>query len=206
MLNSRLSGIRLWILVIASMAVFAGCSESGPEPSSPDIPRGYMPTLEIEMNGHLLRFGPFAGYYFKPRTPDDFSRLAVLCFNEDFFYTRDRPDNALLFKGDAALTTLEPVDAPKEGTQRIVPIFFHQAPRTWLQSRPDPKNEFIHFHSCYDKSGPVLTGYWLRHTAVAAFTYNMGERINKKSPLYHMVKPGIDKNFAKIIEFDRGPR
>src|SRR6056297_2965752 len=91
-------------------------NHSVPKPGSPDIPRGYMPILEIEMNGHLLRFGPFTGYYFKPRTPDDFSRLAVLCFNEDFFYTRDRPVNALLFKGDAALTTLEPVDVPKAGT------------------------------------------------------------------------------------------
>jgi len=205
-LNLRRSGFRLSALVIGAMILLAGCSESAQKPSDPDIPRGYMPILDIEMNGRLLQFGPFAGYYFKPDSPDDVSRLRVLCFNEDFFYTRDMPENTLLFKGDAILTTLEPVEVPQTGDQRIIPVFFHQAPRAWLQSRPDPQNEFIHFHSCYDKSGPALTGYWLRHKAEAAFTYDMGQRVNEKSPLYHMVTPGIDKNFAKIIEFDRGPR
>lgn len=200
------SGFRLPAFVLAAMILLAGCDQSAEKPKAPDIPRGYMPILDIEMNGHLLQFGPFAGYYFKPDSPDDLSRLRVLCFNEDFFYTRDMPENTLLFKGDAILTTLEPVEVPKTGDQRIIPVFFHQAPRAWLQSRPDPQNEFIHFHSCYDKSGPALTGYWLRHRAVAAFTYDMGQRVKEKSPLYHTVTPGMDKKFAKIIEFDRGPR
>ena len=205
MRNRYLPGIGLAALVIAAMTLFAGCSESAPKRLALDIPRGYMSTLDIEINGRVLQFGPFAGYYFKPDSPDDLSRLSVLCFNEDFFYTRDMPENTLLFEGDAILTTLESVEAPKTGDQRIIPVFFHQAPRAWLQRRPDPQNEFIHFHSCYDKSGPTLTGYWLRHRAKAAFTYDMGQRVNEESPLYHTVTPGIDKNFAKIIEFDRGP-
>jgi hypothetical protein len=51
----------------------------------------------------------------------------------------------------------------------------------------------------------VLTGYWIRHVAVSEFTYDMGGRVGKKSPLYHRVRKGPDREFARIIEFDRGP-
>ena len=204
-----LSRMRLWLCVVILLAltVFSGCSRNTPDAAGgPDIPRGYMQTLEIEMGGQLLRFGPFMGYYFKPDTSDNLSYLNVLCFNENSFYTRDMQENALLFKGEAILTTLEPADIRRKGEGRIFPVFFDQAPQSWRQSRPGPEDEFLHFHSCYDKSGPVLTGYWLRHRGMAAFTYDMGQRVNKNSPLYHLVTSGIDRNFAKIIEFDRGPR
>ena len=51
----------------------------------------------------------------------------------------------------------------------------------------------------------VLTGYWLRHVAVSEFTYDMGGRVGKESPLYHRVRKGPDRDFAGIVEFDRGP-
>ena len=63
----------------------------------------------------------------------------------------------------------------------------------------------MHFHSCYNSQGPVLTGYWLRHEARAEFTYDMGGRVGPDSPLYHKVNSGVDKAFGRIIEFDRGP-
>jgi hypothetical protein len=33
----------------------------------------------------------------------------------------------------------------------------------------------------------------------------MGGRVGADSPLYHAVRPGIDKQFATIMEFDAGP-
>jgi hypothetical protein len=33
----------------------------------------------------------------------------------------------------------------------------------------------------------------------------MGGRVGKDSPLYHRVSSGPDRDFARIIEFDRGP-
>lgn len=80
------------------------------------------------------------------------------------------------------------------------------SPSPWIDSRPEPRDEFLHFHSCYDARGPVLTGYWLRHEAVSEFTYDMGGRVDRESPLYHEVRPGTDKDFARIIEFDSGPQ
>jgi hypothetical protein len=171
-----------------------------------NIPRGYVSTLEIHLDGRLYGFGPFVGYYFMPENPPDLSQLAFVCFNERGFYTKDLPNNKRLFEGIARLAEL-----PENGVvitsdaARIHPVFFSEAPPRWLESRPEPRDEFVHFHSCYDSQGPVLTGYWLRHEAKAAFTYDMGGRVGRDSPLYHTVTPGVDKSFPRIIEFDRGP-
>lgn len=164
--------------------------------------------IEIEIDDHRLRFGPFVGYYFKPVQPGSFSHISFVCFNERSFYSLDMPENSLLFKGDAVLTMLPEINHPGislTGRRRIHPIFFKTAPPEWLISRPLPMDEYVHFHSCHDRQGPVLTGYWIRHRAVASFTYDMGRRVGKDSPLYHRVTPGVDKGFARIIEFDRGP-
>jgi hypothetical protein len=157
------------------------------------------------MDGRLVGFGPFVGYYFKPETMDDFNRIHFICFNERSFYTRDLPPNTKLFEGEGLLTRLENVKYEIPVADRINPVFFYEAPPSWLKTRPEPQDEYIHFHSCYDSQGPVLEGYWLRHAGVAEFTYDMGGLVGPNSPLYHKVKPGIDKEFARIIEFDRGP-
>lgn len=147
------------------------------------IPKGYLPVIEIEIEDRLLTFGPFVGYYFKPADPGSFAQIAFVCFNERFFYTRDLPENSLLFEGNAVLTTLSSTNDPGislTGSHRIHPVFFKTAPLEWLNSRPLPKDEYVHFHSCHDAQGAVLTGYWIRHRAVAAFTYDMGGRVDKK--------------------------
>jgi len=33
----------------------------------------------------------------------------------------------------------------------------------------------------------------------------MGGRVSRVSPLYHTVRKGVDLDFARILEFDRGP-
>lgn len=172
------------------------------------IPRGYAAMLEIKLNGKLYGFGPFVGYYFRPEDPEDLSRLAFVCFNERGFYTKDVPFNELLFEGEARLATLPENDEVliSSDTMRIYPIFFSEAPIQWLDGRPEPQDEFVHFHSCYDSQGPVLTGYWLRHEGRTTFTYDMGGRVGPESLLYHKVNPKVDKAFARIIEFDRGPK
>ena len=186
--------------------IISGCNQKEHDLTAPDVPRGYVSTLEIEMNGRILGFGPFVGYYFKPESPGDLNRLTFLCFNERSFYTQDLPNNVKLFVGNGVLTRLENSEYEIPDTDRINPVFFSDASPSWLRTRPEPKDEFVHFHSCYDAQGPVLEGYWLRHEGVAKFTYDMGGRVGPESPLYHKVKPGIDKDFARIIEFDRGPR
>ncbi|HSO21137.1 MAG TPA: hypothetical protein VLT88_16840 [Desulfosarcina sp.] len=169
------------------------------------IPRGYQPVLEIADGGGILTFGPFVGYYFKPIDPTDPTRLEVICFNEERYYTRDLPINAKLFTGEAVFTRLPDTGRPLPSGSRINPIFFADAPEAWLETRPAPQDEFLHFHSCYNATGPARAGFWIRHVGTAAFTYDMGGRVTAESPLYHRVTPGPDKNFARIIEFDQGP-
>lgn len=169
------------------------------------IPRGYVTRLDIQIADRLLGFGPFVGYYFKPVNPDDLTRFSFVCYNEDSFYTRDLPENTFLFEGDAVLTQLVDTGFHLPSDDRINPVFFEDAPKRWVNERPRPQDEYLHFHSCYDALGPVLAGYWIRHKGTASFTYDMGGRIGSDSPLYHEVHPGIDKQFAKIMEFDAGP-
>jgi hypothetical protein len=122
----------------------------------------------------------------------------------DQFYTDDLPGEALLFRGEAQLTTLPDVRPIPRSDQRIIPVFAPDAPAEWLATRPAPQNEFVHFHSTYDHGGATYTGYWLRHDPVRKFTYNMRGRLSEDSPLYHEVEPGSSPDFPAIIEFDRG--
>lgn len=194
--------LRWWLLLCLLLALPAATiAENRLEP-----PRGYYRQLEFVYHGQRLSFGPFIGYFFKPQDGDNLTRLDVLSYNERQFYTDQLPTDSLLFKGEAVLATLDRVRAIPPAEQRITPIFFDQAPPQWLQGRPTPQEQFIHFHSAYDHNGAVYTGYWLRHQPVSTFTYNMGGRVGKSSPLYHQAEPGAPQRFPRIIEFDAGPR
>jgi len=188
---------------------WGGCQADPPETPAekPSVPHGYVRQLEVQVDDRIFSFGPFVGYYFKPARNGDLTRLHFICFNERSFYTRDLPPNARLFEGEAQWRQLadngHPIPAA-EG-RRIVPVFFPDAPDEWVDSRPNPKDAYLHFHSAYDGGGAVRYGYWLRHVALDAFTYDMGGRVTSDSPLYHAVRPGPDTGFARIIEFDHGP-
>jgi hypothetical protein len=197
----RLGWIVLWLALTACQTEPTGVSHE-----KQIIPIGYMDRIEIHVDDRVLSFGPFVGYYFKPSSGDDLSHLDFVCFNERSFYTRDLPANALLYRGRARWQRLpdEQAAIPANG-RRIVPVFFSQAPDAWLKSRPAPSDEYVHFHSAHDGRGALNCGYWLRHTAQASFTYDMGGRVSPGSPLYHRVEPGPDRQFARIIEFDHGP-
>ncbi|AQV00883.1 hypothetical protein [Desulfococcus multivorans] len=198
------SAFRGWVLIVALATL--GCDADGPSPGNRlRVPRGYVDRLEIRLDGRVVTFGPFVGYYFAPDDPQDLSRLRFVCFNERRFYTRDLVENALLFTGEARLTTLPDTGGDIPSTGRISPIFFPEAPKAWLDTRPEPAEEWVHFHSGYDARGAVLTGYWLRHVGAAEFTYDMGGRVGAGSPLYHRVSRGPDLGFGRIVEFDRGP-
>lgn len=190
------------ILILASTVA---CGRDRKDPAAPDLPRGYTEVLCLDSRGSRYCFGPFVGYYFKPVDPGDLSRLKFICLNEEGFYTSDLPDNSRIFEGEARLARLPDTGDPLPDTARISPVFFKDAPRAWRNSRPGPRNEFVHFHSCYDSQGPVLTGFWLRHRALADFTYDMGGRVGESSPLYHRTFSGPDRAFPRLIEFDRGP-
>lgn len=181
-----------------------GCTSHDSEPVL-RIPRGYVSTLEIDLDGRLCRFGPFVGYYFRPVDPANLTSLRFVCFNERRYYTNQLPRNALLFRGQAQHVTLPGTGSLPVPGERIQPVFFRDVPQAWLETRPEPKDEFVHFHSCYNAMGAVRQGYWLRHEAVARFIYDMGGRVGSGSPLYHKVEPGVDKDFARIVEFDAGP-
>ncbi len=200
------------LLTCACATVLLGCrsdnAEVGSE-GSPDgrvaIPHGYVARLEQVHDGQLIGFGPFVGYYFRPEDPRDLSRLRFVCFNENRFYSSDMPDGAKLYEGTAVLATLPAAEFVIPIQERINPVYFEEAPEGWRDTRPEPQDEFVHFHSGYSGIGPVLTGYWIRHVTVSPFTYDMGGRVGKESPLYHKVHKGPDRDFARIIEFDRGP-
>ena len=187
--------------------LIGGCSgREDKDPAPLQVPRGFVSTLDIEVADHVVRFGPFVGYYFRPTDPQDLSRLAFVCFNEDAFYTQDVPANTLLFSGDARRVTLPKGPLPKpEPGERMKPVFSEDIPAAWLQTRPKPRDEYVHFHSCYDANGAVKYGYWLRHVAETDFTYDMGGRVGRDSPLYHTVTAGVDKAFPRVVEFDKGP-
>lgn len=169
-----------------------------------EAPRGYYSQLELVHQGQRLSFGPFVGYYFRPEQSDDLTRLKFRCYNERQFYTDQLPADALLFEGEALLSTLPQVRALPRSNARIEPVFFAEAPAEWLQSRPAPQDRFVHFHSAYSASGPSYTGYWLRHQAARPFVYNMGGRVGTDSPLYHQAAPDAPQRFPQIIEFDAG--
>ena len=193
------------VLLGFGIAALFACSP-GPGEVELRVPRGHSSRLELAIDGRLHGFGPFVGYYFRPDDPRDLGRLRFLCFNERGFYASDAAVNALLYEGEARLARLPSEDFPvPRGEDRIQPVFFTEAPAAWLATRPDPAEEFVHFHSAYDATGPALAGYWLRHVAVASFTYDMGGRVCPGGPLHHVVIPGPDRAFARLVEFDRGP-
>lgn len=169
-----------------------------------ETPRGYYTQLEFLYQAQRLSFGPFVGYYFRPENGDDLTRLKFRCYNERQFYTDQLPADTLLFEGEAVLSSLPRVRALPRTDARIEPVFFAEAPPEWIQARPAPQNQFVHFHSAYDATGPSYTGYWLRHQPVRAFTYNMGGRVGEDSPLYHQATPGAPQRFPRIFEFDAG--
>lgn len=201
----------MFLMTCACVAGMSGCrSDQGTDVASDgviSVPHGYMARLEQVHDGRMIGFGPFVGYYFRPEDPGDLSRLRFVCFNENRFYSSDMPDGAKLYEGTAVRTTLPRAEGVIPAQARINPVFFEETPEAWRDTRPEPRDEFVHFHSCYDAAGPVLTGYWIRHVAVSDFnfTYDMGRRVGKESPLYHRVRKGPDRNFARIVEFDRGP-
>jgi hypothetical protein len=200
------------LLTCAFMAMMPGC-RSDPKTDGSNgssgvvvvVPHGYMARLEQVHDGRMVGFGPFVGYYFRPENPRDLSRLRFVCFNENRFYSSDMPNGAKLYEGTAVRTTLPRVDGVLPARDRINPVFFKKAPKAWRGTRPEPQDEFVHFHSGYDAAGPAHTGYWIRHVAVSDFTYDMGGRVGQESPLYHRVHKGPDRDFARIVEFDRGP-
>jgi hypothetical protein len=187
------------------LLAIGGCEQPEPPPPPPEIPHGFSATLQVVRDGRLYRFGPFVGYYFRPIEPDDLSRVEFVCFNERGFYASDMPAGAKLFIGGAVLAELEPIEGaiPEDG-DHIRPVFFDEAPQAWLENRPKPQDEFVHFHSMHDATGAVFLGYWLRHEGVADFTYDMGGRVDRSSPLWHEVQTGPDRRFPRIIEFDFG--
>jgi hypothetical protein len=169
-----------------------------------ETPRGYYAQLEFLYQGQRLSFGPFVGYYFRPENGDDLTRLKFRCYNERQFYTDQQPADTLLFEGEAVLSSLPRVRALPRSDARIEPVFFAEAPPEWLQARPVPQDQFVHFHSAYDATGPSYAGYWLRHQPLHSFTYNMGGRVGEDSPLYHQATPGAPQRFPHIVEFDAG--
>ncbi|MFN2256849.1 MAG: hypothetical protein ABR516_00010 [Desulfuromonadaceae bacterium] len=189
-----------------TLLVFLGILLGGVTPghATDDVLRGYYTQLEIAHQGRTLKFGPFVGYYFKPVSGADTSQLKFRCYNTDQFYTDELPPEALLFKGEAHLTTLPEVHLIPNSGQRITPVFAAETPSAWQETRPQPQDEFRHFHSTYDYSGATYTGYWLRHKSVTDFVYNMGGRLSDDSPLYHQVSTQNPAAFPAIIEFDRG--
>ena len=197
---------RWGILLLAALLLLTACREGAPPTGELVIPRGYVATLEVEVDGQRYGFGPFVGYYFRPLDPADLSHVAFICFNERRFYTLDLPENSRLFEGEGVLVRLPDTGYPLPAVGgRIRPVLFDQAPAAWLATRPAPQDEYVHFHSLYNAAGPVLRGYWLRHRATASFLYDMGGRVGPGGPLYHQVVPGVDRAFAHLVEFDRGP-
>lgn len=197
------------MLFAAAVLLSAGCPTTENPGAAQDadfaVPYGYMARLEQVHDGRMIGFGPFVGYYFRPANPDDLRESNFVCFNENTFYSSDMADGAKLYEGTAVMATLPDANVSIPTGDRINPIFFSDAPQPWLETRPEPRDEFRHFHSCYNGAGPVRTGYWIRHVAVADFTYDMGGRVGEDSPLHHRVQRGPDRDFAEIIEFDRGP-
>ncbi|SOB60468.1 conserved exported protein of unknown function [Pseudodesulfovibrio profundus] len=198
------------LVAVCLLLTLMACTDGGSSSESPsvelDVPRGYQSTVRIEIGGQVASFGPFVGYYFRPESTDDLSRLDFVCFNERGFYSSDMPVNAQLFKGQAVLARLPGTRSDQPAPMgRITPVVFDKAPASWLATRPEPQDSYLHFHSLHDGRGARMDGYWIAHEALASFTYDMGGRVGQDSVLYHEVEAGTDIRFAPLIEFDQGP-
>jgi len=137
----------------------------------------------------------------------NWANLRFVFFNKRQFYTRDLPANAKLYEGSAERVTLPEVTGFDilKAPPRIRPVFFEDAPPAWKATRPAPQMQYRHYHSCYNATGALRVGYWLRHVGTATFVADMGGRVTAPSPLYHRVSPGPVNNFPAVIEFDNGP-
>jgi hypothetical protein len=94
----------------AGLVFLSACGQDRTSADALRVPRGFFRTLRIETAGGIVSFGPFIGYYFAPESGSDLSRLRFVCFNERTHYTRDLPENALLFEGQARCTVLPDAD------------------------------------------------------------------------------------------------
>ena len=112
---------RILMTIAFLLVAVSGVAQS--QASESKVPRGYYSRLELSHQGQRLSFGPFVGYYFKPQTGADMTRLDFLCLNERSFYTDQLPEDAVLFHGEAVLATLPGLGAIPQGKQRITPVF-----------------------------------------------------------------------------------
>ena len=153
-----------------------------------------------------FRFRPICGILFQARIRRRFNAPGIhLSQRALLLHARPSGRRPAVHRPGALAAPDAHTAIPAAGGRRIVPLFFSQAPDAWRDARPRPQADYVHFHSAYDDRGAVRHGYWLRHTAKARFTYDMGGRVTQDSPLYHLVEPGPDRRFARILEFDHGP-
>lgn len=170
-------------------------------------PEGWSTLLRLRRDGRDLIFGPVVGHYWRLAGPGG-ERICGLHYNTGRTSASAEHRSVLLYvvEGRAGGLPVSEEETPQpEPPYREADRLSAEAPSDWLARRPAEPG-FVYWRSAYDprSRAAVPEGFWLRHTALFDFVFDMGDP-SGGYPFTHSVRRGIDAQFAPKFVFDAGP-
>lgn len=217
----RQKGSKLWyvigataivLIVLGAMVIHglrgssASCvswARSAPAYDPRREPEGWSRILTVPYEGETLRFGGIHGHYWRWLDRDE-GRICGLHYNTDKIHATGVDDGRLLYAVEGYLVRLpipeEQVPQPEQEAA-VLQLLTGDVPLTWLG---EPRAAgYVYWHGTYtEQNRASAVGFWLKHTALIAFTFDMGGEPGY--PFTHDVKPGVDLQYAPKLNFDRG--
>jgi len=171
------------------------------DPRTP--PEGWQRIVAFTYEGELLRFGGIHGHYWRWLDPEE-GRICGLHYNTDKVHASGVADGRLLYAVEGYLVRL-PIpegQVPQPEQEGVVlQLLTGDVPLAWL-GEPRPPG-YVYWHGAYTEENRASSvGFWLKHTALIAFTFDMGGEPGY--PFVHEVKPGVDLAYPPKLNFDRG--
>lgn len=211
--------VRLWasalglVLIAAALVLSRGIggppsaceawARSAPRYDPRRAPEGWNRTLAFSYEGDELRFGGIHGHYWRWLDQEE-GRICGLHYNTDKVHASGVDDGRLLYAVEGRLVRLPiPEDQVPQPAEEgaVLQVLTGDVPLIWL-GEPQPPG-YVYWHSAYtEQNRASAVGFWLKHTALIAFTFDMGGEPGY--PFTRDVKPGVDLAYAPKLNFDRG--
>jgi len=197
------SGLVLSHVLSGTAASCERWARSAPAYDPRSAPEGWSRILTFTYEGETLRFGGIHGHYWRWLDEDE-GRICGLHYNTDKIHASGVDDGRLLYAVEGRLVRLpipdDQVPQPVE-EEAVLQLLTGDVPLTWL-GEPRPPG-YVYWHGAYtEQNRASAVGFWLKHTALIAFTFDMGGEPGY--PFTHDVKPGVDLLYAPKLNFDRG--